>query len=49
MNRINIKRGKNVMKTMAAIALVGMSVAGCVDMDLSPNGKLKISLTYLES
>ena len=39
MNRINIKRGKNVMKTMAAIALVGMSVAGCVDMDLSPNGK----------
>lgn len=27
------------MKTMAAVVLVGMSTAGCVDMDLSPNGK----------
>ena len=39
MNKININKGRNLMKTMAAVVLVGMSTAGCVDMDLSPNGK----------
>ena len=33
MNKININKGRNLMKTMAAVVLVGMSTAGCVDMD----------------
>mgnify|MGYP001309401805 FL=1 len=39
MNKININRGRGLAKTMAAVVLVGMSTAGCVDMDLTPNGK----------
>jgi hypothetical protein len=39
MNKISINRGKRLMKTMVVAVFTGISVAGCVDMDLSPNGK----------
>lgn len=39
MNEVNIKRGKSLIRTIAAMTFIGMSAVGCVDMDLSPNGK----------
>ena len=39
MNKISINKGRSLIKTMAIVSLMGVSATGCVDMDLTPNGK----------
>lgn len=39
MNKISASKGQRLIQKIATVVFMGISVAGCVDMDLSPNGK----------